>query len=188
MGVVYEAEQISLRRRVALKVLPFAAATDAGNGTNVVNAPAPAVFAGTDGVFGVGDRWLLTSAAVDFVARGVAVGNVCLLTKPTSAFRVPGDLLGRPASGKAAQQMRLAIPSARSRQQHQRLTARTAHADLPFVDRGRQLTQDVRIQTWNRAILIHAERPGADIVREGVQPLRRGERGSWQKGSRGGHF
>src|SRR5206468_4591036 len=29
MGVVYEAEQVSLRRRVALKVLPFAAALDA---------------------------------------------------------------------------------------------------------------------------------------------------------------
>src|SRR5271170_4920266 len=28
MGVVYEAEQISLRRRVALKILPFAAALD----------------------------------------------------------------------------------------------------------------------------------------------------------------
>src|SRR5262249_36722148 len=28
MGVVYEAEQISLRRRVALKILPFAAAID----------------------------------------------------------------------------------------------------------------------------------------------------------------
>src|SRR5262245_9775403 len=29
MGVVYEAEQVSLQRRVALKVLPFAAALDA---------------------------------------------------------------------------------------------------------------------------------------------------------------
>src|SRR5262249_36134258 len=28
MGVVYEAEQVSLRRRVALKILPFAAAMD----------------------------------------------------------------------------------------------------------------------------------------------------------------
>ncbi len=28
MGVVYEAQQISLRRRVALKILPFAAAID----------------------------------------------------------------------------------------------------------------------------------------------------------------
>ena len=29
MGIVYEAEQLSLRRRVALKVLPFAATLDA---------------------------------------------------------------------------------------------------------------------------------------------------------------
>src|SRR6185437_2863747 len=29
MGIVYEAEQVSLRRRVALKVLPFAATLDA---------------------------------------------------------------------------------------------------------------------------------------------------------------
>ncbi len=33
----------------------FNASTDAGNGTNVVNAPAPITFAGVDGVFGTGD-------------------------------------------------------------------------------------------------------------------------------------
>lgn len=33
----------------------FSAPTDGGNGTNVVNAPAPISFAGVDGVFGTGD-------------------------------------------------------------------------------------------------------------------------------------
>lgn len=51
------------------------------------------IASGSDGVFGVGDRWLLTSAGVDFVARGAAGGNICLLTAPKAVFRVPGDLL-----------------------------------------------------------------------------------------------
>jgi hypothetical protein len=44
MGVVYEAEQISLKRRVALKVLPFAAVfADAGSVHHAVVADAASV-------------------------------------------------------------------------------------------------------------------------------------------------
>ena len=47
---------------------------------------------GYDGVFG-NDRWTLSSSAVDFVAAGIAPGQVVRLTQPTSAFKPPGDAL-----------------------------------------------------------------------------------------------
>src|SRR5205823_14526365 len=44
MGVVYEAEQISLGRRVALKVLPFASTLDAKQLQRVKNEAQPAAY------------------------------------------------------------------------------------------------------------------------------------------------
>lgn len=49
--------------------------------------------AGTDGVFGSGDLWTLSSATVDFAAAGVTTQHVIQLTKPTTAFRGSGQLL-----------------------------------------------------------------------------------------------
>jgi hypothetical protein len=48
---------------------------------------------GTDGAFSPNDPWTLTSSSADFAAQGVAAGNVVQLTKPTSAFRPPGEAL-----------------------------------------------------------------------------------------------
>lgn len=48
------------------------------------------VAAATDGAFAAGDRWTLTSASTDFVARGAAAGQVAQLLKPTTQFRPQG--------------------------------------------------------------------------------------------------
>lgn len=51
------------------------------------------LIAGADGVFDAADLWTLTSATVDFAARGLAVGHVVKLTKPQSAFKGKGEWL-----------------------------------------------------------------------------------------------
>jgi hypothetical protein len=70
MGVVYEAEQMSLRRRVALKVLPFAAAMDARHLQRFrIEAQAAAFLHHTNivPVFGVGCEHSVHYYAMQFI-------------------------------------------------------------------------------------------------------------------------
>jgi hypothetical protein len=48
---------------------------------------------GADGVFNVSDRWRLTSQTVDFLANGLAPGQIVRLTQPVALFKPPGDSL-----------------------------------------------------------------------------------------------
>jgi hypothetical protein len=48
---------------------------------------------GTDGAFGVIDRWTLTSLTVDFLANGLVPGQIVRLTQPVALFKPPGDCL-----------------------------------------------------------------------------------------------
>lgn len=48
---------------------------------------------GSDGVFLTGDLWTLTSATVNFLTAGLAVGNVVALVGPLANFKVPGGNL-----------------------------------------------------------------------------------------------
>jgi hypothetical protein len=48
---------------------------------------------GIDGAILASDPWTLTSGSVNFLANGLVPGQVVLLTRPTSAFRPPGELL-----------------------------------------------------------------------------------------------
>jgi hypothetical protein len=46
---------------------------------------------GNDGAFPSGNPWTLTSASVDFQARGLQPGNIVQLTQPISAYKPPGE-------------------------------------------------------------------------------------------------
>jgi hypothetical protein len=48
---------------------------------------------GTDGAFGPGAPWVLTSASVGFAAAGVSAQHIVRLTKPSTAFKGSGELL-----------------------------------------------------------------------------------------------
>jgi hypothetical protein len=48
---------------------------------------------GIDGAFLSSDPWTLASGSVNFLSHGLVPGQLVLLTKPTSAFRPPGELL-----------------------------------------------------------------------------------------------
>jgi hypothetical protein len=47
---------------------------------------------GNDGQFAPGQRWVLSSATVDFQANGLSPDHVVLLTQPVSLFKPPGEL------------------------------------------------------------------------------------------------
>ena len=103
MGVVYEAEQVSLGRRVALKVLPFAAALDARQLQRFKNeAQAAACLHHTNivPIFGVGCECGVHYYAMQYIEgqtlaaiiRNLRCGKVCGL---------PG-LMAEPSDGHAA--------------------------------------------------------------------------------------
>ncbi len=109
MGVVYEAEQVSLGRRVALKVLPFAAALDARQLQRFKNeAQAAACLHHTNivPIFGVGCECGVHYYAMQYIEgqtlaaiiRNLRCGKVCGL---------PG-LMAEPSDGHAALPMQAA--------------------------------------------------------------------------------
>lgn len=51
------------------------------------------IVAGTDGIISSSNPWILNSASVNFLARGLAPGHVVQLTKPVAVFRSPGETL-----------------------------------------------------------------------------------------------
>jgi hypothetical protein len=46
---------------------------------------------GDDGRFEAGNRWVLSSATVDFEASGLMPGHLMLLTQPRTTFKPPGE-------------------------------------------------------------------------------------------------
>lgn len=67
-----------------------------------------------DGVIDASDHWTVTSAAVDFEARGVAVGNVAVFSKPANLFNGRADLFAVEAvAGPSLTVRRLGEPAGR---------------------------------------------------------------------------
>jgi serine/threonine protein kinase len=103
MGVVYEAEQISLGRRVALKVLPFAAALDAKQLQRFKNeAQAAAQLHHTNivPVYAVGCERCVHYYAMQFIAGRTLAALIAELRRQAS--RDPAPSRARPAPPRAA--------------------------------------------------------------------------------------
>jgi serine/threonine protein kinase/WD40 repeat protein len=103
MGVVYEAEQVSLGRRVALKVLPFAAALDAGQlrrFRNEAQAAAHLHHTNIVPVYAVGCERGVHYYAMQFIdGQNLASVIGALRAAPAAAPRAPA---GRPTPPLAA--------------------------------------------------------------------------------------
>lgn len=65
----------------------------AGGDFTLLCPPWQQMAAGTDGAFGPGSPWVLTSVSVDFQANGVSPNQVIWLTAPKSQFPGGGHLL-----------------------------------------------------------------------------------------------
>jgi serine/threonine protein kinase len=104
MGVVYEAEQISLRRQVALKVLPFAAALDPRHlqrFKNEAQAAAQLHHANIVPVHAVGCERGVHYFAMQFI-DGQSLADVIAGLRQEVAASVPGDAKGAPAGARTA--------------------------------------------------------------------------------------
>jgi tetratricopeptide (TPR) repeat protein/tRNA A-37 threonylcarbamoyl transferase component Bud32 len=94
MGIVYEAEQISLRRRVALKVLPFAAALDPRHlqrFKNEAQAAAGLHHPGIVPVYAVGSERGVHYFAMQFIDGQSLAEVITALRANTAPAGAPGD-------------------------------------------------------------------------------------------------
>jgi hypothetical protein len=96
-------------------------------------------------------------------------GDANLIFK-TESKRHEDDLTIR-RCGEPPEQVCLAITRTRGGEQQQRLATSTPNRFLPLINRGRQLPEDVAIQTVDGAVFLHAEGSGADVVGERIDAL-----------------
>ena len=103
MGVVYEAEQISLQRRVALKVLPFAAALDAKRlerFKNEAQAAARLHHSNIVPVYAVGcerGAYYFAMQMIDGVSLADVIGQWRQLSAPAPSASAPAQSAQSPA-------------------------------------------------------------------------------------------
>jgi tetratricopeptide (TPR) repeat protein len=113
MGVVYEAEQISLGRRVALKVLPFAAALDAKQRQRFQHeAQAAAQLHHTNivPIYGVGCERGVHFYAMQFI-EGQTLAAMIRDLRQLAGVEEPGGTVGPAAAAPLPSPVRAAVPT-----------------------------------------------------------------------------
>jgi serine/threonine protein kinase len=116
MGVVYEAEQISLRRRVALKVLPFAAALDPRQLQRFKNEALAAAHLRHENivpVYMVGEERGVHYYAMQFV-EGRSLSQLVAELRSQAGERLAPSAVGTPPSGAAPTSPAAALSTERS--------------------------------------------------------------------------
>jgi WD40 repeat protein/serine/threonine protein kinase len=155
MGVVYEAEQISLGRRVALKVLPFAAAMDARQlqrFKNEAQAAAQVHHTNIVPVISVGCERGVHYYAMQFI-EGQTLAAVIRDLRPL-AGSPPTDAAGRPAvAGSLAGEMASGrwAPARRKGADSQRTTDYVSTAVPPSPSAGETTAQPVAALSTERS-------------------------------------
>jgi serine/threonine protein kinase len=102
MGIVYEAEQLSLRRRVALKILPFTATHDPrqlGRFKNEAQAAAQVQHPNIVPVYAVGEQNGVNYYVMQFI-NGQSLAATLAETRSSSVGSTAAKLAGEGRSGK----------------------------------------------------------------------------------------
>lgn len=110
MGVVYEAEQVSLRRRVALKLLPFAAALDPRQLHRFKNEALAAAHLRHENivpVYAVGEDRGVHYYAMQFIEGRSLAALISELKSPVDNRQMPGAATGQPAATEPTSPMAL---------------------------------------------------------------------------------